>query len=33
MSHSGALTMEQAKRGLALFYGVKPDAIEIVIRG
>lgn len=27
------LTMDAAKRGLALHYGVRPDAIEIVIRG
>jgi hypothetical protein len=27
------LTIPLAKRGLALYYGVKPDAIEIIIRG
>jgi hypothetical protein len=27
------LTIALAKRGLALHYGVKPDAIEIIIRG
>jgi hypothetical protein len=29
----GALTMAQAKTGLALTFGVPPDAIEITIRG
>jgi hypothetical protein len=27
------LTMTQAKKGLALTFGVSPDAIEITIRG
>lgn len=30
---SSALTMAEAKRGLALTFGVAPDAIEITIRG
>jgi hypothetical protein len=29
----GALTITQAKKGLAEQYGVSPDAIEIIIRG
>lgn len=29
----GALTIEQAKRGLAKTFSVSPDAIEIIIRG
>jgi hypothetical protein len=29
----GPLTMAQAKQGLAQTFGVKPDAIEITIRG
>jgi hypothetical protein len=31
--HSGPLTMAQSKTGLALTFGVPPDAIEITIRG
>ena len=31
--HGQALTMAEAKRGLALSFGVAPDAIEITIRG
>lgn len=30
---SAAMTIAEAKKGLAIAYGVKPDAIEIVIRG
>ncbi|MGH9733749.1 MAG: hypothetical protein ACRD8A_04060 [Candidatus Acidiferrales bacterium] len=30
---SAALTMAEAKKGLALTFGVKPEAIEITIRG
>lgn len=30
---TGPLTMAQAKQGLALNFGVKPEAIEITIRG
>lgn len=30
---NGALTMAEAKKGLALFFGVSPEAIEITIRG
>jgi hypothetical protein len=32
-SLASALTMDEAKRGLALTFGVSPDAIEITIRG
>ena len=28
-----ALTIVQAKKGLALTFGVSPEAVEIVIRG
>jgi hypothetical protein len=30
---AGALTMAEAKKGLALTFGVAPEAIEITIRG
>lgn len=30
---AGALTIDEAKRGLAAHFGVPPTAIEIVIRG
>jgi hypothetical protein len=30
---SGAMTIAEAKRGLALTFGVKPEAVEITIRG
>ena len=32
-SGSGQLTIAEAKRGLALMFGVSPDAVEITIRG
>src|SRR3954447_18968388 len=32
-SEAAGLTMAEAKKGLAISFGVKPDAIEIVIRG
>ena len=32
-ANAGALTMAQAKNGLALTFGVPPEAIEITIRG
>jgi hypothetical protein len=30
---SGGLTIAEAKKGLALTFGVKPEAIEIIIHG
>jgi hypothetical protein len=30
---SRALTIEEAKRGLAAMFGVKPESVEITIRG
>jgi len=32
-SKTGALTIAEAKAGLALQFGVPPEAIEIVIKG
>ena len=31
--HDRPLTMAQAKRGLALTFGILPEAVEITIRG
>ena len=33
LNHKGALTIAEAKAGLAATFGVAPDAIEITIRG
>lgn len=32
-SHDGGLSFEEAKKGIALRYGVQPDQVEILIRG
>jgi len=33
LARGSPLTMAEAKKGLALTFGVKPEAIEITIRG